>query len=128
MRYYFSIIGRIWIFERLHGKKVKNLSLEAIQQVARTEEAARAQKAEAQAQAKRLVAEAKKEGEALLADARRQAEVEAGALLAQAEERANLRTAQIAAQYKEECAALRGAAEAKLDEAAALIVRRVVSS
>lgn len=48
--------------------------------------------------------------------------------MAQAEKNAAARTVEIADQAKKDCADLRGAAESRLEAAADLIVRRVVSS
>lgn len=104
------------------------MSLEAIKQVAQTEAETKQRKAEAVAAAKKLVADAEQAGKETLRSARAEAETKAKELLVQAEERAAVRTAEIAAQSKQECVNLRSAAEHKLEEAAALIVRRVVSS
>lgn len=104
------------------------MSLEAIKQVAQTEAETKQRKADAAAAAKKLIADAERAGQETLRSARAEAEAKTKELMAQAEERAAIRTAEIAAQSKQECAALRSAAEGKLEEAAALIVRRVVSS
>ncbi len=104
------------------------MSLEAIKQVAQTEAETKQRKAEAVAAAKKLVADADLAGKESLRSACAEAEAKAKELLVQAEKRAAVRTAEIAAQSKQECAALCSAAESKLEEAAALIVRRVVSS
>ena len=120
------------------------MSLEAIKKVAQTEAETKQRKAEAAVTAKKLVADAEQAGNESLRKAQRipadmrhlealrkartEAEAKSRELLAKAEERAAVRTAEIAAQSKQECAALCSAAESKLEEAAALIVRRVVSS
>ena len=104
------------------------MSLEAIQMVAQTEAETKQRKTEAVAAAKKLVADAEQAGKQALQTACAEAEAKTGNLMVQAEERAAARAAEIAAQSKQECAALCSAAENKLDEAAALIVRRVVSS
>jgi len=104
------------------------MSLEAIKQVAQTEAETKQRKAEAVAAAKKLVADAERAGKEALHAACAQAETNAKELLVQAEERAAVRAAEIATQSKQDCADLCSAAENKLDEAAALIVRRVVSS
>ena len=104
------------------------MSLEAIKQVAQTEAENKQRKVEAVAAAKKMVADAEQAGKELLRSACAEAEANAKELMVQAEERASVRSAEIAAQSKQECAALCSAAEDKLDEAAALIVRRVVSS
>ena len=104
------------------------MSLEAIKQVTQAEAETKQRKAEAIAAAKKLVADAEQSGKQVLQNACNQAEAKARELMLQAEERAAVRVAEIAAQSKQECAALCSTAESKLDEAAALIVRRVVSS
>lgn len=104
------------------------MSLEAIKQVAQTEAETKQRKAEAVAAAKKLVADAEQAGKNAVRVACAEAEANAKELWIQAEERAAARSAEIAAQSKQECVALCSAAETKLDEAAALIVRRVVSS
>ena len=109
-------------------KEGEGMSLEAIKQVAEAEEATKLRKTEAAAAAKQLVAEAEKAGKRVLASARAEAEAQVKTLIAQAGERAERDTAEAAAQTEAECAALRKAAEVKLEEAAALIVRRVVNS
>ena len=102
--------------------------MEAIQKVTQAEAESKQRKADALAAAKKLVADTEQAGKDALQTACADAEVKAKALLTQAEEQAAARAAEIAAQSRQECAALCSAAENKLDEAAALIVRRVVSS
>lgn len=104
------------------------MSLEAIKQVAQTEAETKQRKAEAVAAAKKLAADAEQAGRETLRSACAAADASAKELLVQAEERAAVRAAEIAAQSKQDRAALCSAAESRLDEAAALIVRRVVSS
>lgn len=104
------------------------MSLDAIKQVAQTEAETKQRKAEAAAAAKKLTADAEQAGRETLRSACACAEANAKELLIQAEKRAAVRADEIAAQSKQDCAALCSAAESKLDEAAALIVRRVVSS
>ena len=104
------------------------MSLEAIQMVAQTEAETKQRKADAIAAAKKLIAEAEQTGKQTLQTACADAEAKARELMVRAEERAAARAAEIAAQSKQDCAALCSSAENKLDEAAALIVRRVVSS
>lgn len=104
------------------------MSLEAIKLVAQTEAETKQRKAEAAAAAKKLVSDAEQAGQEALRAACAKAETDAKELLLRAEERAAARAAEIAAQSKQECADLRSTAEGKLEEAAALIVRRVVSS
>lgn len=104
------------------------MSLEAIKQVAQTEAETKQRKAEAIAAAKKLVSDAEQTGKQALQNACAEAEAKAKEFMVRAEERAAARAAEIAAQSEQECTALRRAAETRLDEAAALIVRRVVSS
>ena len=109
-----------------HGRKVK--ALDAIKKVTQAEAESKQRKAEAIAAAKKLVAQAEQEGKQTLQNACAAAEAQAKEFMVRAEERAAARAAEIAAQSERDCAALCSAAETKLDEAAALIVRRVVSS
>lgn len=104
------------------------MSLEAIKKVAQTEAETKQRKAEALAAAKKMVSDAQLAGEQALRNTYAEAEAKAKELMLQAEERASTRASEIAAQSQQECAALCSAAEHKLDDAAALIVRRVVSS
>ncbi len=103
------------------------MSLDAIKQVTQTEEEIKQRKTEAVFAAKKLVADAEKTGKEALHTARTNAETKAKELLVQAEEHSAVRASEIAAQSKQECANLCSAAESKLEEAAALIVRRVVN-
>lgn len=104
------------------------MSLEAIKQVTQTEADTKQRKVDAAAAAKKLVADAERAGQDAVQNARAEAEAKAKELMSQAEANAAQRAVEIAAQAEAECAALRNAAEGKLEEAAALIVRRVVSS
>ena len=84
------------------------MSLDAMKQVTEAEQAARAQRAEAEAQAKRLVAEAE--------------------LLRQAEAQAARNAEEVMAEARRACDALRERAEGRLPQAADSIVRRVVKT
>ena len=101
------------------------MSFEAIQKVTETEQATRAKKAEAAAEAKRIVGEAERNGRQLVAQARAKAEEQVKAMMAEAEARAVERSRQILADNDVACAALRQNAQARLDQAADLIVGRV---
>ncbi len=103
------------------------MSLEAIKQVTQAEEETQARLAEAKINAKRMVADAEREGRAQVESARAQAETKAKDLMKQAEVRAHDRTTAVMHETEQSCATLRQAAEAKLDAAADLIVRRVVN-
>lgn len=104
------------------------MSLEAVKQVTMTEEQARAQKAEAVQEAKRLVAEAEKVGRQILLDAQTKAAAEVKALIAQAEQAASDDAAKVEAQAAADAQQLRSKAEGRLEEAASLIVRKVVDA
>lgn len=104
------------------------MSLDAIKQVAQAEAEIKQRKADAAVTARKLVSDAEQAGQEALRSARTEAEAKVKELMKQAEERAAGRTVEIADQARKDCAALRGTAEAKLEEAAQLIVRRVVSS
>lgn len=102
------------------------MSLDAIQKVTEAEQSALARKAEAAAAAKKLVQDAQRAGDALVDQARARVEAENKALLQQAEERASAAAQAVLAQARQDAEALCRAAEAKLDQAADLIVGRVV--
>ena len=104
------------------------MSLDAMKQVTQAEQNTRYEKAEAAAAAKRAVADAERDGKVRLQEARAQAESQAREMLAQAEEKAARHTDEVLAQTRKTCDELREKAEGRLDEAAALIVRRVVNS
>ena len=80
----------------------------------------------AEAQAKQMIADAQRNGLALLKQTQEAAEAREKALLRQAEERAAVRREAIAGEARAEAEDLRRRAEANLDAAAELIVRRVV--
>ena len=103
------------------------MSIEAIQQVSQTEALAHEKKLAAQASAKQMVLEAEQAGQLLLEQTRRKAETEAREALAAAETRATQNTQSVLAASAGSCDVLCSAAEAKLDEAAALIVKRIVN-
>ncbi len=103
------------------------MSLEAIKKVARTEEEAAEKKTAAVQTAKKMVADAEKNGRAALETARREAEDQAKALMAEAERQAAGDASAGVAKTQQECQGLKQQAAGKLEEAAALIVRRVVN-
>lgn len=104
------------------------MSTDAIKQVTETEDQVREDRIRAQAEAKTLVAKAEKEGQEALLQARRAAQAQARERMAQTEREAEARTQTVLEQYEQDCQALKNAAAEKLDEAAALIVRRVVNT
>ena len=102
------------------------MSLEAVQKVTETEQKARARRAEAVEQAKRLTAEAERAGQARLSQARAEAEAQVKAMFAQAEEAAAADAEAVMEETRRSCDGLRREAEGRLEDAAALIIRRVV--
>ena len=102
------------------------MSFEVIERVTQVERENQERRAAAEAEAKNLVAEAKREGLALLQQARDAAAEEGKQLLRSAETRAERRTAEIRKAAEEKSDALRTAAAGHLEEAAELIVGRVV--
>ena len=104
------------------------MSFQDIQRVTQTEENTREQKLQAQAQARQIVADAQKAGAAAVEAARRQARDQVSQWLAEAEELGREETARTLAANDRACQAMCQQARTRLDEAAELIVRRVVDS
>lgn len=104
------------------------MSLEAVKQVAEAEQLSKERRAQAALDAKKLLTDAEKAGQQAVADAKKQAEAEVKALLAKAEQDAAGDAARIKEQADADCAALRSKAEGRLEEAASLIVRKVVDA
>ena len=102
------------------------MSMDALKAVTDSEEQARVQKAQAEATAKALVEQAKKTGEARLEEARREATAQVKDKLAQAEAHGEETTRQVLAQYAQDCEALKAKAHQRLDQAADLIMGKVV--
>ena len=91
------------------------MSMDAIKQVADSEQQAKERLAQAQLEAKALVEQAKKA-----------AQDQARALLAQAETLGGEKPRQILAEYETDCQALKERSRARLDKAAEVIVGKVV--
>lgn len=102
------------------------MSMDALKAVTDSEEQARVQRAQAEATAKALVEQAKKTGEARLEEARRTATAQVKDKLAQADHHGEETTRQVLAQYAQDCEALKAKAHQRLDEAADLIIGKVV--
>lgn len=102
------------------------MSLDAIQKVTEAEQSAKARKAQAEIEARKLVSDSQRSGTALIEEARTRAEAENKVLLEQAEVKAAQAAQTILAQAKRDAEAMYHTAESKLDQAADLIVRRVV--
>jgi flagellar biosynthesis/type III secretory pathway protein FliH len=108
-------------------KEGEIMSFQDIQKVTETEQGTRAKKAEAQAEAKQIVAAAEKAGAQLVADARAKAVEQTRAMMTRAEEAAQEQTKLTLEANNAACQAMRRQAQGRLDEAADLIVRRVVN-
>ncbi|MBE6909337.1 MAG: hypothetical protein E7474_07165 [Ruminococcaceae bacterium] len=104
------------------------MTMEAIEQITELENRSRAEKADAEARVKQALSEAEREGQAQLQKARHEASDHGKELLRQAEERAAKAAEEIAKRAEAESDALRKAARGRLDEAAEMIVGRVVNS
>ena len=104
------------------------MSLDAIEKVAAAEEATRQRRAEGQAEARKILADGERAGEARRQEKRAQALEEGKKLMRQAQERADVQARAVMDETDKACQAMRKAALAHMDEAAALIVRRVVNS
>ena len=103
------------------------MSFQDIKKVTETEQNTWAKKAEAQAEAKQIVAGAQKAGVALVEEARAKADEQIRELMAQAEELAGQQSKETLAANDAACQAMRRQAQGRLDQAADLIVRRVVN-
>lgn len=104
------------------------MPLEAMKRVTETEQQGQRRKAEAAAAAKKTVADAERAGLAALEEARAKAEAQVAGLMREAEAKAAKHTEQVTAETKKACDTLRKAAAGRMDQAAALIVRRVVNA
>ena len=105
----------------------EKMSFQDIQKVTETEQNVRARKTEAQAEAKQIIASAQRSGAAMVEEARVRAEAEVKAIMAEAEELAAGQSKEALAANEAACQAMRVQAEKRLEQAADLIVRRVVN-
>ena len=132
----FPILKLYNVIQTRHKALVGNLSreggetmaLEAVKLVAQAEQQAKDRKAEAALEAKNQLANAEKAGMGALAITKKQADAKVKELLAQAEKDAAEDAAKIKQQADADCAALRTNAKKRLEEAASLIVRKVVDA
>jgi V/A-type H+-transporting ATPase subunit G/H len=125
IRYDANYHGRYYTMEA-RWKGGDNMSLEAVQMVTETEQRALQRKAEAVEAAKKLVSDAERAGKERVAAARADAEAQARQMMTRAEEAAAKHTETVMEETRRSCDDLRRAAEGKLEDAAALIIRRVV--
>jgi V/A-type H+-transporting ATPase subunit G/H len=115
------------ILKNLEGKAVRCMSLEAIKQVTEAEQLSLQRKVEAEQAAKRTAVEAERAGQAKLASARAEAEAKVKQMMADAEKQAAVQAQNVQKETEQSCQQLKAEAKVKLDDAAALIVRRVVN-
>ena len=104
------------------------MSIEAIQQISQAESAAHERELAASARAKQLLRDAQLAGQQLLEQSRQSAGEANLAAMTTAEQSAARRAEVILAANAQLCDALCVAAEARLDSAAALIIKRIVNS
>ena len=122
-----NILKENSFIERRKGKGGDQMSLEAIKKITETERLSLLRKAEAEQATKKTVAEAERAGKELLESARVQAEAQVKDLMAQAEKAAAEETQAVRKQTEQACQQLKDEAQTRLEDAAAWIVRRVVS-
>ena len=105
---------------------VRKMTMEALEKVVQTEQSSQKQREESLAAAKQAVAEARKEGTRLVEEAQARGEDAARQMMKEAEQEAAKIAGEVLEQADVDCGALRQAAAKRLDQAAALIVERVV--
>lgn len=99
---------------------------EAIKKVTQTEQDSQKRREAAAAEGKQQVAQAQKSARALLEQSRQEAEAQAKQMMREAEEKAAQLADGILASAQQDCEVLKQEARKRLDEAAALIVEKVV--
>lgn len=104
------------------------MSYDAITSIARAEDAAKVAVGYAQAQAKQMAADADAAGKASVQEAITRAEKELEALQQKADEKSVADAKQMLKALETKKTVLRAGAKAKLDDAAALVVERIVKS
>lgn len=102
------------------------MSLEAIREIQRVEEAMESSRAQARAQAQKILSDAERDGRELLAQGSETAAKTAAAEMAAAEEKAAKRRQEILAAAGEDCKILSDNADAFMATAVKMIVERVV--
>lgn len=101
------------------------MPLDIVSQIAQAEAEQKLRLAQAERDARAQVAQARRDGEELISRARQGAEAQVEALLTQADARAAEAYRHALDAAEEDCAALSGAAQPRMDRAVALIVSRV---
>lgn len=127
-RYNKALTEHTALVENLQREGGETMALEAVKLVAQAEQQSKDRKAEAVLEAKKRLADAEKAGQEALATTKKQADAKGKELLAQAEKDAAEDAAKIKQQADADCAALRTNAKKRLEEAASLIVRKVVDA
>ena len=104
------------------------MSLEAMETLAASEEQVRRMRADAAAAARQSIADARESGEKLIADAVKKAAEEIEALTRKSDEKAKADALELAGNNENRKAVMRAKAESRAEQAAALIVERIVNS
>ena len=124
MEYYcFALLAYVQEGKALE-KGGETMAMQAIQQVEELERESQRRREAAVAQSKQQLAQ--KAARKLLDDSRAQAEAQVRQMMAQAEERAAKTAEGILVQARQDCEVLKGAAQSRLEGAAASIVEKVV--
>lgn len=103
------------------------MSLEGVKRIVEMEKLSQKRKEEAEQTAKRLIAEAEKEGSGHLEVARWEAEMKVKKLMTAIEQKSAENSAKFRAETDRQCEQIKEEARKYLDDAAELIVRRVVA-
>ncbi len=103
------------------------MSLDAIKKVTEIEEAAHQSKTAAETAAKKMISDAEQNGKLSLEIARTEAEAVVKEWMTQAEQQAAAEAEKDIVEAKHSCEQMRNTASARLDDAVAWIVRRVVN-
>ena len=104
------------------------MSFDAIASIAQAEDAARVAVSYAEAQGRQMIADAEAAGKASIEAALQKADNELAQLRQRTEEKSQSDAEKLSGTVANRKAALRAAAEARLDAAAALVVERIVKS
>lgn len=105
----------------------ENMVMDSIQEVTETEARAKERRDAAVAKNKQLLIDAQKEARQIVAKARQEGEAKARQMMAEAEAQAAEATEQVLVQARQACETLKADARTHLDQAAELIVEKVVN-
>ena len=105
----------------------ENMVMDSIQEVTEMEARAKERRDAAIAKNKQLLVDAQKEARQIVAKARQEGEAQARQMMAEAEAQAAAVTEQVLVQARQECEQLKAEARTHLDQAAELIVEKVVN-